>query len=113
MIRPSYEFFAGVGMARIGLGSDWQCLFANDFDPHKGSAYRANSDNDARLRVCDVASLTMADLPGHAELAWASPPCQDVSLAGDRAGLDGSCSNAFWPSGGWCRACAVKVERPR
>ena len=28
-----YEFFAGGGMARAGLGDDWQCLLANDFDP--------------------------------------------------------------------------------
>ena len=27
-----YEFFAGGGMARAGLGSGWNCLFANDFD---------------------------------------------------------------------------------
>ena len=36
-----YEFFAGGGMARAGLGEDWTCLFANDFDPKKGDAYRA------------------------------------------------------------------------
>ena len=30
-----YEFFAGGGMARAGLGQDWQCLFANDFDARK------------------------------------------------------------------------------
>jgi site-specific DNA-cytosine methylase len=29
------EFFAGGGMARAGLGKDWQCLFANDFDKKK------------------------------------------------------------------------------
>ena len=27
-----YEFFAGGGMARAGLGEGWDCLFANDFD---------------------------------------------------------------------------------
>jgi len=26
-----YEFFAGGGMARAGLGEDWACHFANDF----------------------------------------------------------------------------------
>jgi DNA (cytosine-5)-methyltransferase 1 len=41
--------------------------------------------------------VTTADLPGVADLAWASPPCQDVSLAGDRAGLTGARSGAFWP----------------
>jgi len=37
-----YEFFAGGGMARAGLGDDWTCLFANDFDAKKGFAYQAN-----------------------------------------------------------------------
>jgi DNA (cytosine-5)-methyltransferase 1 len=32
-----YEFFAGGGMARAGLGADWQCLFANDFDASRRS----------------------------------------------------------------------------
>ena len=26
-----YEFFAGGGMARAGLGKGWTCLFANDW----------------------------------------------------------------------------------
>jgi DNA (cytosine-5)-methyltransferase 1 len=34
--KPSfYEFFAGGGMARAGLGEGWQCLFANDFDANR------------------------------------------------------------------------------
>ena len=95
--RSYYEFFAGAGMARIGLGPSWRCLFANDFDPVKNATYRANFGGAPELKTCDVARLTTADLPGHADLCWGSPPCQDVSLAGDRAGLNGSRSGAFWP----------------
>ncbi|EEU9551786.1 DNA (cytosine-5-)-methyltransferase, partial [Escherichia coli] len=40
-------------MARAGLGPDWQCLLANDFDPKKGAAYAANWGDD-HLRVADV-----------------------------------------------------------
>ena len=75
------EFFAGGGMARIGLGTDWRCTFANDVDHQKGPSYRANFGGD-HLKVADVASLTPADLPGTPDLVWASPPCQDIrSLA--------------------------------
>ena len=42
-----YEFFAGGGMARAGLGPEWTCLFANDIDPRKGAAYAANLDRPA------------------------------------------------------------------
>src|ERR1051325_5897517 len=81
--RPCwYEFFCGGGMARAGLGPGWDCLFANDIDPKKAASYAANWGDD-RLRVCDVADLAAGDLPGHADLAWASFPCQDLSLAGN------------------------------
>ena len=36
MSKPTYyEFFAGGGMARAGLGEGWRCLFANDFDARR------------------------------------------------------------------------------
>ena len=99
MSRPDplsfLEFFAGGGMARAGLGPAWRCLFANDFDPLKARTYRANWGEDD-LRVGDVWDLEAADLPGHADLAWASSPCQDFSLAGARAGLGGGRSSAFF-----------------
>jgi DNA (cytosine-5)-methyltransferase 1 len=90
-----YEFFAGGGMARLGLGSRWRCLFANDLDPLKGEVYRDNFRDDA-MKVGDVWDLEPTDLPGRADLAWASFPCQDLSLAGRRAGLAGERSGAFY-----------------
>jgi DNA (cytosine-5)-methyltransferase 1 len=93
--RTFLEFFAGGGMARLGLGSSWRCLFANDIDPDKGTAYATNFGGDV-LVVGDAASLTTADLPGHADLAWMSPPCRDLSEAGPRVGLKGNRSGAFW-----------------
>jgi DNA (cytosine-5)-methyltransferase 1 len=95
--RPTfYEFFAGGGMARAGLDSGWECLFANDIDEKKGRSYSANWGAD-RLRIEDVGRLKTVDLPGRADLVWASFPCQDLSLAGDLAGLKGKRSGAFWP----------------
>ena len=92
-----YEFFAGGGMARTGLGEGWACAFANDFDPVKAATYRANfADADEHFRVGDVWALSADDLPGSADLAWASSPCQDFSLAGARAGLSGARSSAFF-----------------
>jgi DNA (cytosine-5)-methyltransferase 1 len=92
-----YEFFAGGGMAHAGLGADnWHCLFANDFDQKKCESYARNWGDDAL--VCgDVAQLKIKDLPGRANLVWASFPCQDLSLAGGGAGLRGDRSGTFWP----------------
>jgi DNA (cytosine-5)-methyltransferase 1 len=95
MRRTFYEFFAGGGMARAGLGPGWSCLFANDVDPKKARVYAANW-GAAELVVGDVHDLATFVLPGRADLAWASFPCQDVSLAGPQAGLHGARSSAFW-----------------
>ena len=91
-----YEFFAGGGMARAGLGPAWQCLFANDIDTKKATSYALNWGDDV-LKTDDVGNLVTADLPGPADLAWASFPCQDLSLAGNGAGLKGERSGTFWP----------------
>jgi len=83
-------------MAQAGLGVGWNCLFANDFDPKKAAAYASNWGSDDLL-VGDVAKLTSDQLPGYPDLAWASFPCQDLSLAGDYVGLNGNRSGTFWP----------------
>lgn len=90
-----YEFFAGGGMARAGLGKEWKCLFANDIDAKKAASYCANWDAST-LSVCDIATLKKDSIPGKADLAWASFPCQDLSLAGAGAGLKGDRSGTFW-----------------
>src|SRR5450432_3454132 len=94
--KTFYEFFAGGGMCRAGLGERWQCLFANDFDPKKAKSYIANW-GEREFRAGDIHALNVDDLPGDADLAWASFPCQDLSLAGNGAGLKGDRSGTFWP----------------
>lgn len=91
-----YEFFAGGGMARLGLGDKWQCLFANDIDRKKAATY-ADNFGDEELVVDDISNVSSDDILGTADLAWASFPCQDLSLAGNGAGLKGERSGTFWP----------------
>jgi DNA (cytosine-5)-methyltransferase 1 len=94
-----YEFFAGGGMARLGLGKRWRCLFSNEISAKKAHAYRANFGPSPELRVEDIWKLEASDLPSGAVLSWASFPCQDLSLAGNGAGLNGHRSGtftAFW-----------------
>src|SRR5438093_20134 len=69
LMTKFYEFFAGGGMARAGLGPDWTCLFANDFDPKKGATYVENWGVGApkacpELIVGDVRRVRAVDLPG-------------------------------------------------
>src|SRR4051794_19155068 len=93
-----YEFFAGGGMARLGLGPQWRCVFANDNDSKKAESYRAYFGVEEHFVLDDIANLSVTNLPdGQADLAWASFPCQDLSLAGAGAGLEGHRSSTFWP----------------
>ncbi|MBM7324152.1 DNA cytosine methyltransferase [Agrobacterium sp. S2] len=91
-----YEFFAGAGMARAGLGKGWRCVFANDFDRKKGLTYQHNW-GAGEILVDDIRRVTIDKLDGTAELAWGSFPCQDLSLAGGGAGLRGERSGTFYP----------------
>jgi DNA (cytosine-5)-methyltransferase 1 len=112
MTLSYYEFFAGGGMARAGVGSHWTCLFANDIDPKKAFSYATNW-GEQQVVVRDVARLKPADLPGIAALGWASFPCQDLSLAGTGAGLDGDRSGTFWPFWNLVKTLRVEKRAPR
>jgi len=107
-----YEFFAGGGMARKGLGLEWTCLFANDFDFKKGLTYQANF-GPHELKVADIRAVTPADLPGVADLMWGSFPCQDLSLAGVGAGLKGERSGTFYPFWDVVRALKKDGRAPK
>jgi len=91
------EFFAGIGLMRIGLEkAGWQIAFANDIDPQKEEMYRANfPDAATHFWLGDIHSIPVSDIPTVA-LATASFPCNDLSLAGSREGLEGKNSSAFW-----------------
>ncbi|AYC18358.1 Modification methylase HpaII [Dickeya dianthicola] len=99
-----YEFFAGGGMARAGLGKQWRCLFANDMDPIKTSNYIENWGAE-HFDDRDVREIKPGDLTGCADLVWASFPCQDLSLAGNGLGIgelgasddETTRSGAIWP----------------
>ena len=114
-----YEFFAGGGMARAGLGEGWDCLFANDFDPMKGRVYRDNWNGGHDLLVEDINKITTAQLPAQADLVWASFPCQDLSLAGNYNGIghwqdkDQTRSGTFWPFWRHMRGLMEEGRAPR
>lgn len=82
------EFFAGMGLMRAGLEPlGIETVFANDIDAAKVALYRDNWGGDG-LHAGDVRGLRGADIPD-IDLATASFPCTDLSLAGCRKGLRG------------------------
>lgn len=90
------EFFAGIGLMRMGLENQgWSLAFANDIDPQKEQMYKAHFGDDQHFVLRDIHQLSSDRVPTVA-LATASFPCNDLSLAGARNGLKGEHSSAFW-----------------
>jgi len=92
------EFFAGVGLARLGLErAGFQVIWANDFSADKHRMYQGQfGDTPNHTFVLgDVAEVHGDDIPD-IDLAWSSFPCTDLSLAGNMAGLAGRHSSTFF-----------------
>ena len=93
------EFFAGIGLARMGLeDAGFRVAWANDYEPDKKAMYDAQfgESPEHAFVLGDIGKVKAGDLPRDADLAWASSPCTDLSLAGTRAGLAGTQSGTFW-----------------
>jgi DNA (cytosine-5)-methyltransferase 1 len=95
MKHTAVEFFAGIGLVRLALQkAGWSVVFANDVDLKKYEMYSAAFGGKDYM-VRDIASLQPDEIPD-TELATASFPCIDLSLAGSRAGLNGQHSSTYW-----------------
>ena len=96
-LKPRFaEFFAGIGLMRLGLeAAGWRVAFANDIDDKKWEMYRHHFGDSGEFILRDIHSLDAGDIPD-VDLATASFPCNDLSLAGARKGLAGQQSSAFW-----------------
>lgn len=111
--RPGWtatEFFAGVGLARMGLErAGWEVVFANDIEPAKRRMHDGHFGPSPHYVVGDVHNLASepAAIPDSL-LTHASFPCTDLSLAGGRRGLNEGQSSAFW---GWIELLRAMGDR--
>ena len=94
------EFFAGIGLTHLGLSTHgWKCVYANDIEPKKKRMYEACFGPAGYYHVEDVwkTERIVQTIPHRpVELATASFPCVDLSLAGNLKGLSGEQSGAFY-----------------
>jgi DNA (cytosine-5)-methyltransferase 1 len=103
------DFFAGSGLVRLGLEPEFNTVWANDNCPKKQAVYQANYPKDSFCPF-DIKDVRGSDLPA-ADLAWASFPCQDLSLAGNLRGIkSGTRSGLFWE---WVRVLDELEEHGR
>lgn len=96
MSQPSVaEFFAGIGLVRSGMeAAGFKVVWANDISPMKQAVYAANFGAD-HYHLCDVRDIRGDAVP-EVDVATASFPCIDLSLAGHRRGLAGEQSGLYF-----------------
>lgn len=96
--HTALEFFAGIGLARLGLGrAGVDVAWANDIEIDKQAMYEGHfGSEDGHFHLGDLGDVHPETMPVSADIAWASSPCTDLSLAGNRSGLRGTASGAFW-----------------
>jgi DNA (cytosine-5)-methyltransferase 1 len=105
--RGFLEFFAGSGLVAEGFKEIFKPLWANDICPKKAEVYSANHGS-AHFHLGSITHVRGASLP-YAPLAWASFPCQDLSLAGLADGIHASRSGLVWE---WLRVIDEMPRRP-
>jgi len=81
---------------RIGLDkAGWKTVFANDIAEDKLKMYSDHFGECEEFLLGDIHKIDASQVP-QVDLATASFPCTDLSLAGSRKGLAGKQSSAFW-----------------
>lgn len=90
------DFFAGVGGFRRGLElAGMKCLGFCEKDKFAQKSYRAMYDTEGEWFHDDITKIDPTRLP-KADIWTAGSPCQNVSIAGKRAGLYGERSGLFF-----------------
>jgi site-specific DNA-cytosine methylase len=90
------DLFSGIGgfalgLKRAGMALEW--TGASEVDKYASSIYKRHFPNHKELG--DVTEIVIGELP-RIDILTAGFPCQDLSLAGKRAGLSGKRSGLFW-----------------
>ena len=89
------ELFAGAGGMSRGLeAAGMTCVAHAEIEPHARAVLRRHWP-DTPLHG-DVTTVDWTQYQGQVDLVAGGSPCQDLSVAGKRAGLAGSRSNLFY-----------------
>lgn len=101
------DFFAGSGLVTEALSPFFKVAWANDISGQKAKVYIANHA-EGHFTQDDVKDIK-GDLLPAPTLAWASFPCQDLSLAGKNGGIYAPRSGLVWE---WLRVIDELRDRP-
>jgi DNA (cytosine-5)-methyltransferase 1 len=89
------ELFAGAGGLSLGLeAAGMECVAHAELEPHARAVLRKHWP-DTPLHG-DVSAVDWTQYAGRVDLVSGGSPCQDLSVAGKRAGLEGARSGLFF-----------------
>lgn len=101
------DFFSGSGLVTQGLKGYFNPTWANDICEKKAAVYMANHGSK-HFHLGSITDVKGENLPS-AALAWASFPCQDLSLAGQAGGIHAPRSGLVWQ---WLRIIDEMHSKP-
>ncbi|MCY7711285.1 DNA (cytosine-5-)-methyltransferase [Bacillus safensis] len=88
------ELFCGGGLGAVGFkASGFDIVKALDFDKNAVKAYRHNFGD--HVEQADISTINIESLPS-TDVIFGGPPCQDFSVAGKGAGVDGDRGKLVW-----------------
>ena len=100
-----FSAFTGVMGLDMGLPDDWECVGVSEIDKNACKVIRYKKPGVKNYG--DIEKINYEQLPDFDILVGGSP-CQDVSVAGKRAGLSGVRSGLFFSY-----VALLKVKKPR
>ena len=101
------DFFAGSGLVTQGMKGFFKASWAIDICPKKAAVYTVNHGKNY-FKLGSIEDVRGETLPA-SDLAWASFPCQDLSLAGRIEGILGKRSGLVWQ---WLRIIDEMKRKP-
>ena len=99
-----FSAFTGVGGFDLGVPSDWECVGMSEIDKYANMVLKYRFKDVKNYG--DIEKISYEELPDFDILIGGSP-CQDISLAGKRAGLTGVRSRLFFSY-----VALLKVKQP-
>lgn len=91
--KPTFaDLFAGIGGFRLGLErAGWQCKWSCEIDRFCRQVYAKNFGKEP-----EYGDIREVENPPYVDLMCGGFPCQDLSVAGKRAGIKGERSGLFF-----------------
>ena len=88
-----FSAFTGVGGFDLGMPKDWECVGFSEIDKYANAVLRYRFPKVKNYG--DIRQIDWKEVPDF-EMLVGGTPCQDLSLAGKRQGLEGSKSRLFF-----------------